>query len=569
MKSNIARQYFQSFYTKNRVRFIAAVMLRIACIPGMLLFAWMLGAVIDTIATEQFSELWRLLWIVVLLLVGHTFVELLCDRMQSAFIHHAVANYKAQAFRLLSGKSISDFSQLNTGSYVSVLTNDVNTIEENYLNRLFDLLSQPLTFFATLVMMLHYSPLLTMVSAGLCMLPFVGEMLLSPELSRREQIVSDGNINFVSKLTDLLAGFSVIKSFKAEDATRSVFDKANGSLEMVKRSRRWWQMLLGTLSGILGICVQIGVFFFGAIFAMKGSVTTGTVIVFVNLCSSLVSPVQLIPQFLATRRAAKSLIVKLAKITAQGSTRGGDAISSTLSEAIQMKHVSFGYSQDKLVLEDLSLRLEAGKKYALVGTSGSGKSTLINLLMGTYADYEGSITVDGKELHSILPDSLYDLIGCIGQSVFVFDDSIRNNVTMFRDFPSVQVSYVLKQSGLAAIVEARGEDYHCGENGKNLSGGERQRISIARCLMRNTSVLFLDEATASLDNQTTFEIMDAILKLDGLTRLVVTHTLSKTLLQRYDEILVLRGGRIVEHGSFDTLMEQKEYFYSLYTVTNG
>ena len=165
-------------------------------------------------------------------------------------------------------------------------------------------------------------------------------------------------------------------------------------------------------------------------------------------------------------------------------------------------------------------------------------------------------------------DSLYDLISLIGQNVFLFDNTIRENITMFRHFPDEAVNSAVNRSGLAAVIAAKGENYRCGENGNGLSGGERQRVSIPRSLLRKTPVLRLDEATAALDNQTAFEVTDAILKLDGLTRIVVTHRLEEALLRQYDEIIVLRDGRIIEQGTFENLMEETGYFHSLFTVSN-
>ena len=183
--------------------------------------------------------------------------------------------------------------------------------------------------------------------------------------------------------------------------------------------------------------------------------------------------------------------------------------------------------------------------------------------------YTGSIRLDGRELREVDPDCLYDLMSLIGQNVFLFDDTIWRNITMFRDFPEEQVKRAVKDSGLTQLISQKGKDYLCGENGVNLSGGERQRVSIARSLLRGTPVLLLDEATAALDSRTAWEVTDAILSLEGLTRLVVTHRLEAPLLERYDGILVLRNGRLWERGTYRELMDRKGYFYSLYTVSNG
>ncbi|MDE6281005.1 MAG: ABC transporter ATP-binding protein/permease, partial [Oscillospiraceae bacterium] len=291
------------------------------------------------------------------------------------------------------------------------------------------------------------------------------------------------------------------------------------------------------------------------------------VLIFVNLCNFVIQPINIVPQYWANRKAAQALIEKLAQVTEENAGRAGEPIPPALDEAIILDSVTFGYEPDKPVLQDLTLRLEPGKKYAVVGGSGSGKSTLLNLLMGAYDSYGGSITIDGRELREVDTDSLYDLMSLIGQSVFLFDDTIRNNITMFRDFPDQQVDDAVRRSGLSDLLAQRGEGYRCGENGVALSGGERQRVSIARCLLRGAPVLLLDEATAALDNQTAFAVTDAILHLDGLTRVVVTHRLDAALMEQYDEIIVLRNGRVQERGSFDRLMEQKEFFYSLYTLS--
>lgn len=240
-----------------------------------------------------------------------------------------------------------------------------------------------------------------------------------------------------------------------------------------------------------------------------------------------------------------------------------------MDDAIVFDHVAFAYEDGKAVLQDVSLRLEAGKKYAIVGGSGAGKTTLLNLLMGAYTGYSGSITIDGKELSAVAPDSLYDVMSLIGQNVFLFDDTIRQNITMFRDFPDDAVRSAVQRSGLSRLIRERGEDYRCGEGGSGLSGGGRQRVSIARCLLRKTPVLLMDEVTASLDAKTAFEVSDEILKLGGLTRVAVTHRLDPVLLKQYDTIIVLRDGRVDELGSFEDLMERKGYFYSLFNISRA
>ena len=568
-RTHAAREYFRAFYEKNHIRYWAAMVLSVLSIGVNLFVTWLLGAMIDIIAAGEADRLLEMLWVWIGLAVFTVTVDTASCWAKLGFVRRALVQYKALAFRRLSEKSISAFSQENTGRYLSTLTNDVTTIESNYLETPFEMAAYMLTGVGAFMMMIWYSPLLAAADVLLGLLPIAAVAVTGGALAKREKAVSDQNESFMAQIKDLLSGFSVIKSFKAEEETQKRFNGSNQTLENVKYRRRWCEALIGEASGLCGLVMQMGIFFLGAYLAIRGDITAGTVIMFINLSGYVLNAINILPKGLANRRAAAGLVEKLAEVTEENAGRAGDPVPPVLKDAITLENVTFGYEPGEPVLRDLSMRLEAGKKYALVGGSGSGKSTLLNLLMGAYDGYEGSVAIDGKELREIDTDSLYDVMSLIGQNVFLFDDTLYQNITMFRDFPEDKLELAVHRAGLDGLIEQRGESYRCGENGNGLSGGERQRVSIARCLMRETPVLLLDEATAALDNQTAFAVTDAILHLDGLTRMVVTHRLEAELLEQYDEIFVLRGGEVCERGRFGELMERKEYFYSLYNVTNG
>ena len=565
-KSTDIREYTRAFYRGNRLNFALALILIILGSGGMLFFSWMLGEVTNIMAAGDLPRLWRTLGISVAALVLVLAVELLMYYYKTKFVHRALRQYKDLAFSRLSEKSISAFSRENTSRYLSALTNDANSIEENYLNRSLLLIFQGAQFVGGLVMMFALSWQLALVTIVLTLIPITISLVMGKELATREKAMRDQNERFVAQVKDFLTGFSVIKSFKAEGEAGQLFQSSNAETERVKERRRWWDAMLSSIAQSCGSVIQIGIFFYGAWLAIGGNIPMGTVLIVLNLCNCFNQPIQIVPQYWASRKAALALVEKLARITKENAGHAGVAIPARLERGIALDHVTFGYTQDKPVLKELSLTFEPGKKYAIVGSSGSGKSTLLSLLMGSYTDYAGSITVDGQELREVDTDSLYDLMSLIGQNVFLFDDTVRRNLTMFRDFPEDQVETAVKRSGLSELVAQRGEDYRCGENGVNLSGGERQRVSIARALLRGTPVLLLDEATAALDNQTAFEVTDAILHLDGLTRIVVTHRLDEALMEQYDEIIVLKDGRVRETGTYRQLMEEKEFFYSLFTL---
>ena len=213
--------------------------------------------------------------------------------------------------------------------------------------------------------------------------------------------------------------------------------------------------------------------------------------------------------------------------------------------------------------------IQKGEKIAIVGMSGSGKSTLLNLLLRFYDVTSGNISIDNQDLQDISSESLYNLITVVQQDVYIFDDTLSANITLNQPFSEDDIKQAVQQSGLENYIleNELGLQTLCGENGANLSGGQKQRLSIARALIRKTPILLLDEATSSLDNQVTTEIENSILKIRDLTALVITHKLNETILKKYDRILFMKDGVIVEDGSFVDLMDRKGEFYKLFGLS--
>lgn len=483
------------------------------------------------------------------------------------YIRRAMRQYKDFAFQKLMEKSISSFRDERTAVYLSALTNDAGSIEENYLNQQLSLITKAVTFFGAFGLMLWYSPLMTAIPVGVTLLPLAASILTGSKLEGAEKRVSERNADFTALLSDCLGGFSVVKSFRAEKEIFKQFSAENRALEGEKFTKRRVKIIVGMIGAAAGICAQLGVFLIGAYFALSGrGLTPGTVILFVNLMNFTIQPIAELPGLMAARKAARGLIDRMAAALERNAAPAGKKDISGLKNGIAFSHVSFGYQDGKDVLHDISAVFEAGKAYAVVGGSGSGKSTLLNLLLAGSTAYRGDITFDGTEMRDISPESLYGVVSDIQQNVFVFNASIRDNVTMFRSFPKEELDAAIRRAHLNELAAERGEGCLCGENGNNLSGGEKQRISIARSLLKKSDLLLADEVTSALDARTARQVISDILDLSGITRVVVTHALEESLLRRYDGILALKDGRVVESGGFDELMAKKGYFYALFTV---
>lgn len=567
-KKPLGKQLRGQFFYKNIPIFCLAVFAALAAGSLNLILSWIIQQLMDTAAGESGALSFRTLLLIsagfVLLCAG---LSLLNYASQPRFLERAMRQYKDFAFKKLIGKSISSFRDESAAGYLSALTNDAASIETNYLAQMLAMITKAVTFIGALLLMCRYSLLMTAIAAGLTVLPLIASLLTGNRLQAVESRVSERNGEFTAALSDCLAGFTVVKNFKAEREIFRLFAQSNKALEHEKFTGRRIKTLVGMIGAVTGIFAQLGVFIAGVYLSMKGgSMTPGAVVLFVNLMNFIISPIAELPGLLACRKAALGLVDKLAAALERSSSREGSETLNKLEHGIRLENVSFAYEPGKTVLHGINAEFEAGRAYALVGGSGSGKSTLLNLLMAAETNYSGHILADGIELSDISTESLYGTMAAIQQNVFVFNASIKDNVSMFRDFPKTEMDEAIARAHLGALIRERGEDYLCGENGSGLSGGEKQRISIARSLLKKSSVLLADEVTAALDAQTAYRVSSDILDLQGITRIVVTHTLEESLLRRYDKIFVLRSGRIEEAGSFADLMANKGYFYALFTV---
>ena len=564
-----SREFKRRLFYKNKICFIASVIMTIVMSFLNLMISWLIQQIMDSMANQNMQSVVRCAWIAASVVIAYTVANAVYRAVYPRFLQRAMQQYRDYTFSRLTQKSLRSFSKEGTALYVSALTNDCTSIENNYLTATFTLIELLFCFLGALIMMLYYSPVMLVLAVALSFLPVAVSMTAGNRLTEQEKEISKKNERFVSIVNELLSGFPVIKSFRAETQASHLFSQRNEQAEEAKKNKRRTEQLISLLANDAGIIAQMGIFLAGAWLAISNKgVTAGVVIVFVQLMNYILNPISQVPLLWSNRKAAIALMEKLSDALSENVREEGREKLNGFSEKIEVKDLTYGYEPESHVLKDLDVQFDAGKSYAIVGGSGSGKSTLLNLLMGSSSNYQGEICIDGVSIKNIESESLYQLMTSVQQNVFVFNDTIRNNVTMFHEFPDKEVTLALERSGLSEFIEKRGEDFVCGENGANLSGGERQRISIARALLRKSPILLVDEATAALDAATARAVSFSILNLVGMTRIVVTHRLEEAILRRYDKIFVMKNGTICEQGNFDTLMQQKGQFYSLFQIAH-
>lgn len=535
-----------------------------------LIISWLLQKIIDLAAGIDKTPFYQLALVSLLSFLVFIVFYFIFRYAHPKFLQTLSTSYKELLFSKILRNNSRTVSELGSGQFLSKLSNDLKSIEENYFDFYITLIDIGISFVGAIVLMLWYSPVLTMVAIALSILPLLASIPTSKEITKTEKNLSKKNAEFMEFMRDTLSGFSVIKSFQAESELENRFHEENVKIEKAKFLRRFAEENINLLSTAASVVMRLGVFLFGAWLSLSNShVTPGIVLVFLQLLTFVITPIEKIPSLFANRKAARSLIAQTAELLYEKPDEQEKTEIHSLKSAIEVQNLSFSYENTEKALQAISLTIHAGKKYAIVGASGSGKSTLFKLLTKYSNEYDGNILFDGIDLRNITYSSLSEIISEVQQNVFVFHDSIYNNICLYKKISEEKFDYVIRKSGLSSLIQQKGKNFSCGANGSKLSGGEKQRISIARALLRNASVLLMDEASSALDEKTADEIMHSILDMPSTTSLVITHRLNSTLLKKYDGICVLHHGKIIEFGPFDELMKNKGLLYSLVLLSQS
>lgn len=563
----IRKRYLKEIVCQSRKWLVMAGIAMLILSIYNIVISWLLQTIIDIVSGDSSMTILQVGIIAMITFLIFIAAYVIYRVARPKYLYQAMLCYKQKVFCKMIDKNLSSFRKENTSQYLSMYTNDAKMIEMYYFDSVLEMIDLTVSFVGALLLMLWYSPILTVFGLILSVLPIAASLPIANKMAEAERKVSDGNGEFVSIVRDILQGFPVIKSFQAEKEMKKNFFRENERMEHLKYQSRYIEESINLWGTAASVMMRLGIFLIGAWMSVSGyGVTPGIVLVFLQLMNYVISPIERIPSILAKRKAAIGLIEKMLVSVQINQEQMKENKIGMLKKGISLKDVSVSIG-NKNVLHHLNFEFEIGKKYAVVGSSGAGKSTLINTIMGVFSPVQGEVLFDGIDSREIQPESLFQVMALVQQSVFVFRDTIRNNITLFKEFDEEKVKKAADQAGLRELIDKRGLNDSCGENGNKLSGGERQRIAIARALLRGSQVLLLDEATAALDNQTSYAVIDAVLSMKEMTEIIVTHRLEEKLLYQYDEILVMHAGEIVEKGTFQELMQKKGFFYSLYVVS--
>lgn len=545
------------YMARNKARFVLLIVLLIANGITVVNFALVMGRLMDC-AVGNGQELLAALASNIIYLVFSTLLLAFYSWTEAAVIADARGSLKKDVFMGIMGKSVADFDSAGSGEYINELSNNVNMLESVYFRNIIQAMQSLVAFLSATVICISIQPQILVLMLLLALVTLGVTKFTAASMEKTSENFARCSQEYMQDLQDAFGGFRLILSFGIMKAILKKHDLKNVSMEQAKRKNRNQLILCSCMGLFTGFFSTVVIMAATVWFCLQGMLSVGMVIAFGQLIGKIINPVTELPAIIANFRTARPLQARMEKLM-DGNRKSGTETLPGIKDGITLEQLSFRYQEDKEVLQELSFRFENGRHYAIVGSSGSGKSTMLSLLSGYYPDYEGRILLDQTELRQLSEKSRCSLVGVVSQDAFLFNDTLQNNITLFEDCPRQMLDKAIEDAGLKEFVDTlpAGLQTMVEESGKNFSGGEKQRISLARVILRRSSVLLLDEFTANLDERTAKEIEQRILARKDSLVITVTHRLNQEILRQYDRILVLSQGKLAASGTYEELQQKK------------
>lgn len=469
--------------------------------------------------------------------------------LEKIIITQTIYKLRLDIFGSAMNKALHDNSERNTGKYISSLTNDIKIIEENYLLPLFKITENIVLFIFAVITIVQISPevLITLIFCMICMVGV--SAIFGKILQKRQKDFSKQIGQYTVDVKDLLGGYELFKYYDETNNAIIEHNSFNTKLKRIKFHLDLGMSINQTTSDILGLLTMFLVVVIGAYKVILGSVLVGTLVALVQLSNSFVTPIMEITMNIPKMQSTKPIINKVISLCKCEIVDKTKLLS--FNDKIEYKDVWFSYDNENYALKGINLIFERGKKYLILGKSGCGKSTLVGVLLGKCRPDKGTVQCDGNNLEEC---DIIDLCAVVQQNVYILDRSIRENIELYKSYSDKEIENVLSLCGFT--------DLDIEKNGMDLSGGQKQRVSMARAIIRKKPIWVIDEGTSSIDNITGNEIEEKLLREKNTTIITISHKVNPDLMKKYNEIIYLEQGNIVEKGTYNELMERKGRVYT-------
>ena len=450
-------------------------------------------------------------------------------------------NLRKDIFRAILGKSPNDFHRKDSGEYYNYVLKKVDTWQSGYYDQAWNIIQQIMELICIFILVFYINNIAGFICI-VVLIPLVLNNIIFPRIigyAYNDYLEQDSKM--IVKLKEFLAGFNVIKFNLAENVYSKklnfFFDRANKCNQKIS----FLNNLSGSFANICVVISQAGGVGISLVLMLKGIIGIGHFIALTHLLSYANEPVINLINSSVSYASIKSINRELSEQLAEKNTKSNFENKEIVNMVQKLKlcNVTYKYTEKQnYIFSNFSQTFVMGKKYLIIGESGSGKSTLVKILMGLIKDIEGSISLNNDK---IIQEDMYKIVGFVPQDVFIFDDTIRNNIDLLNKYTDNEVEEVIERTQLSKFVKSKLEGMNCKINEEVLqvSGGERARIGLARVMLDNRPIVILDEILSSLDSENAYKVEKNILELQNKIVIHIAHKSSSELLNQYDQVIDL------------------------------
>lgn len=523
----------------------------------------------NAVGEENYDRVLRLMLLGITLFVLHGLLRYWITVLRECLVSNARIKVKNDCINRLFQRSYHAFGQSDVGFYISEFTNDISLLEYQYFQAWFKVIENTATILIVGYAIIH-------LRRTVAIIIITGELLsicISLFAKKYSESVNnrffDSLSRFTNALKDFFSCFFLYKNYGAEDNVLQRFHEINREVEKNKTDADITVNFVFTLSKLCTSFLKFTVVGLGVIYIVAFSGLFGEIYISYQFTGQIFTPTQNIIAGLNDINAVGGIVKRIKKLLHGTAERDFAAEQTgTAEEAlhadqpISYRNVSLR-KEEKSILEDVSLRFEPGKKYLIIGRNGAGKSSLLRLLKG-YDEYEGQIMLGDTDIREMDSAALARSVIYINEQVSLFCDSVRNNITLYKDFSEDEIGTAVRMSGLSVPLDRTVSD---GEI--NLSSGERRRIELARAYLSRAQTLIFDEAVSTLDIATSYHIEKAMLEMTDRTVIFVSHNFSGSLIRQYDSIILISDGKIAAQGTHDELLKRSEMYRNIIQIKSG
>lgn len=555
------------YFKRNKFLSFTTIILSLLSSISFVYVAVLLQRILDAAVQQDMNSFIKILIISIIYFIVMGFLVYGFTYCEKKLICKIIQLIRKDVFSGIMNYSNEEFDKLNTADYLSSLTNDIKLIEDNYFVSLMDIIQYSIIFIASLILMIQYDIIVTICVLVSILFMFIIPSLFGKALEKRQEKYSHQLSQFTIVLKDLLSGFEVIQAYQMKKYVDKKFHDKNTELTSSKISVDKLLATNDAISTFLSVMIQIVVLFLSAYFIIIGRMSVGILMAMVQMSGNLANPLLLIFNNIPKLSGVKPIVEKLNGFI-NYKKEDTDHKSISFEKNIIVEDLCFSYNHNQPVIQNVSFSIDKGKKYAIVGSSGCGKTTLIKLLTGYYKEYQGHIQYDNSFIEHISHQQITKLSSIIHQNVYMFNESIIDNISLHQSYDEKEVQIALQISGVDQFLDKmlQGLLSPVGENGDNLSGGQKQRIAVARAILCKRPLLILDEGTSAVDMQVAYDIESRLLNMNYLTLLTITHNMNEEFLKHYDEIIYMESGKIIEKASLQELLAKQGAFYRFFKL---